>query len=144
MWRKEAVQRANPNIAQRGNAFMRICEAASHSEERDIDIRKTVLERVIQLSPELGTEKSANILTTLLFDPCPEVSNIPICPGETAIIFINHIISRFVLRFWPAFLPSLKKPMIKASRLLYIMLLSSLVDNNLTKSQRFLKTLQNT
>lgn len=85
------MQRANPNIAQRGNAFMRICEAASHSEERDTDIRKTALERAIQLSPELGTEKSANILTVLLFDPCSKVSNIS--TGNTAIIFhINHVV----------------------------------------------------
>lgn len=52
---------------------MRICEAVSHSKERDTNIRKTVLERVIQLFPELGTEKSANILATLLFDSPPEV-----------------------------------------------------------------------
>lgn len=69
------MQRANPNIAQRGDAFTRICGAAS-SSERDTNTRKTALEHVIQLSPELGTEKSADILTTLLFDPSPEVFNL--------------------------------------------------------------------
>lgn len=82
--KRKQVQRANPNIAQRGDAFTRICEAAPHSEKRDTNIRKAALENVIQLSPELGTEKSANFLTGLLFDPSSEVCNISI--RETAVI----------------------------------------------------------
>lgn len=69
---------------------MRICEAVSHSKERDTHIRKTILERVIQLSPELGTEKSANILAALSFDSPPEVG--VISAGKIAIIFANHAI----------------------------------------------------
>lgn len=72
------MQRANPNIAQREDAFTRIREAAFHSEERDTNIRKAALEHVIQLSPELGTEKSANFLTGLLFDPSSGVCDISI------------------------------------------------------------------
>lgn len=82
--KRKQVQRANPNIAQRGDAFTRICEAAPYSGDRDTNIRKAALEHVIQLSPELGTEKSANFLTGFLFDPSSEVCNMSI--RETAVI----------------------------------------------------------
>lgn len=70
------MQRANQLITQRGDAFTRICEAASRSQEIDTETRKAALGHAINLSTELGTERSAGILTELLFDPSPEVYDI--------------------------------------------------------------------
>ncbi|KAL0637850.1 hypothetical protein Q9L58_003070 [Maublancomyces gigas] len=72
---KKARDKSLP-ISERGDAFTRICEAAPYSGDRDTNIRKAALEHVIQLSPELGTEKSANFLTGFLFDPSSEIRTI--------------------------------------------------------------------